>query len=146
MKKSILWVLLCFFVFNSGLIFALDLKSVNKTKTQATNKNNQSMQDLNTKLKKVQNEQGPIVFKTGKADLDVAKCKKTLDTIALIIKGYPLFLVQVEGHTDNVGSAQGNLTLSQKRSQAVVNWLIKTGKVSSKQLKQKVLEIKTHRR
>lgn len=95
------------------------------------------MGQLNASLKAVQNEKGPIVFKVGKADLDVNKCKTTLDTVAAIIKKYPRFLVQVEGHTDNVGKSKTNLTLSQKRAQAVVKWLIKSGKVNTKQLKAK---------
>jgi outer membrane protein OmpA-like peptidoglycan-associated protein len=81
-------------------------------------------EELTKKLKSVQNEKGPIVFKTGKADLDAAKCERTLKSIDGIIKQYPGFKVQIEGHTDNKGNAAANLTLSQKRAEAVVSWLI----------------------
>lgn len=95
------------------------------------------MKQMNASLKAVQNQVGPIVFVTGKADLDVEKCKKTLDTVAGIVKKYPRFLVTVEGHTDNVGNKKANLTLSQKRAEAVVAWLAKSGSVDAKQLKAK---------
>src|SRR5258708_5691342 len=82
-----------------------------------------AMQELTKKLKGVQNKYGPIVFKTGKADLDAKKCERTLKSIDGIIKQYPGFLVQIEGHTDNVGDSKKNLDLSQKRAEAVVSWL-----------------------
>jgi outer membrane protein OmpA-like peptidoglycan-associated protein len=95
------------------------------------------MKTLNESLKALQNKYGPIVFKTGKAEIDVAKCKTTLENLASLVKKYPRFLVQVEGHTDNVGNKQANLSLSQKRAQAVVAWEIKSGGVPAKQLKAK---------
>lgn len=80
-------------------------------------------EELLKKLKKVQNEKGPIAFKTGSADLDSKKCLNTLKAIDGIIKKYPGFKVQIEGHTDNKGSADANKALSQKRAEAVVAWL-----------------------
>ena len=112
---------------------AVDLKKVKKTNLTET----AEMKQMNASLKAVQNEAGPIVFVTGKAALDVDKCKKTLDTVASIVKKYPRFLVTVEGHTDNVGSKKANKSLSQKRAEAVVEWLIKNGGVEKKQLKAK---------
>jgi outer membrane protein OmpA-like peptidoglycan-associated protein len=79
--------------------------------------------ELTKKLKNVQNEKGPIVFKTGKADVDASKCEKTLKAIDGIIKQYPGFKVQIEGHTDNKGKADVNLKLSQARAEAVIAWL-----------------------
>ena len=35
----------------------------------------------------------------------------------------PNVKLSVEGHTDNVGAAAANQTLSEKRTQAVVSWL-----------------------
>jgi outer membrane protein OmpA-like peptidoglycan-associated protein len=95
------------------------------------------MKSLNESLKALQNKYGPIVFKTGKADLDVEKCKTTLENLAMIVKKYPRFVVTVEGHTDNVGNKKANLTLSQKRAESVVAWEIKNGGVDKKQLKAK---------
>jgi outer membrane protein OmpA-like peptidoglycan-associated protein len=92
---------------------------------------------LTKKLKNVQNEKGPIVFKTGSAEIDVAKSEKTLKAIHEIIMNYPGLMVQVEGHTDNVGNAKSNLALSQKRADAVMNHLIKTYKTEARRLKAK---------
>jgi outer membrane protein OmpA-like peptidoglycan-associated protein len=80
-------------------------------------------EELTKKLKSVQNEKGPIVFVTGKADLDAKKCERTLKAIDGIIKQYPGFKVQIEGHTDNKGKADANKALSQKRAEAVIAWL-----------------------
>jgi len=79
---------------------------------------------LTKKLKAVQNEKGPIVFKTGKAELVAAKCEQTLKSIDGLIKNAPGFKVQIEGHTDNKGKAASNLKLSQARAEAVRQWLI----------------------
>ena len=82
-----------------------------------------AMEELTKKLKSVQNDKGPIVFKNGKADVDASKCEKTLKAIDGIIKQYPGFKVQVEGYTDNKGKAASNLKLSADRAKAVVSWL-----------------------
>jgi len=119
-------------VFSVAVAFALDLKVKDKNLADTA-----EMKQMNVSLKAVQNKYGPIVFVTGKADIDVAKCKTTLNTIVTIIKKYPRFLVTVEGHTDNVGNKKSNLALSQKRAEAVVAWLVKSGGVAAKQLKAK---------
>jgi len=43
------------------------------------------------------------------------------------LRDYPLVNLSVEGHTDNEGSTQFNLELSQKRAAAVKNWLVEKG-------------------
>jgi OOP family OmpA-OmpF porin len=40
---------------------------------------------------------------------------------------YPELVIEVSGHTDSKGNDAANMTLSQTRSQAVVNALIKKG-------------------
>lgn len=127
MKKYFITVIA--FIMSASMAGALDLsKNLGDTA---------EMKALNTSLKAVQNNHGPIVFVTGKADVDVSKCKKTLNVVASIIKKYPRFVVTVEGHTDNVGDKKGNMTLSQKRAEAVMAWLVKSGGVPSKNLKAK---------
>src|SRR5687767_11022045 len=78
-----------------------------------------AMDKLTKELKASQNKYGPIVFVTGKADLNAKKCERTLKAIDGIIKKYPGFKVQIEGHTDNKGKKESNLELSQKRAEAV---------------------------
>jgi len=51
-----------------------------------------------------------------------------LDQVASVLKQHPdIARLAVDGHTDNVGSEKANLTLSQKRAVAVVNWLVEHG-------------------
>ncbi|HOO71777.1 MAG TPA: OmpA family protein [Spirochaetota bacterium] len=114
---------------------ALDMKG--KGSRKAGLATDVALKELTKKLKNVQNEKGPIVFKTGSAEIDVEKSKKTLKAVDEIICNYPGFLVQVEGHTDNVGNAQKNVDLSQKRADAVKNYLIKTLNTPAKRLKSK---------
>ncbi len=55
--------------------------------------------------------------------------KKILDedrTVARL-KGAPDMRVEVAGHTDNIGSAEYNQKLSERRAQAVVDYLVSTG-------------------
>ena len=129
MKKFLVTALVL--IVSATVANALDLKKVNKDTNLS---DTAEMKTMNASLRAVQNEKGPIVFVTGKADLDVAKCRKTLDTLATIVKKYPRFKVQVEGYTDNVGKKESNLKLSQKRAEAVVAWLVKEGQCSEKQL------------
>ncbi len=88
------------------------------------------------KLKKVQNEKGPIKFKTGKAEVDPA-CDRTMTAIAAIMADYPGFHVQVDGHTDNVGNPAANQKLSQDRAEAVVKYLVTKKGVDAKRLSAK---------
>ncbi len=51
-----------------------------------------------------------------------------LDEVADVILSHPEFaLVRVEGHTDDVGSAAYNLSLSDRRARAVVRYLLEKG-------------------
>jgi len=91
-----------------GTALAADLGGMGD---KAGKKLNQGVSDQFTKkLKKAQNEKGPIRFKKGKAEVDPA-CDPTMKYIAKIIKDTPGFHVQVDGHTDNVGSREGNMKL-----------------------------------
>ena len=59
-----------------------------------------------------------ILFETGKSDLK-PESTPTLKAIAAALKGHPDLKVEIQGHTDNVGSAASNMTLSQARAEAV---------------------------
>ena len=50
-----------------------------------------------------------------------------LNAVADVLSKNPDMKLQIEGHTDNIGSAAYNQTLSERRAQAVVNYLIKKG-------------------
>lgn len=51
----------------------------------------------------------------------------TLNDIVALLKAAPNANLEVQGHTDNVGSAKKNMDLSQQRAQAVVDYLVQNG-------------------
>ena len=59
-----------------------------------------------------------ILFATGKADLQ-PESRPVLKEIAATLKQHTDLKILIEGHTDNVGSAPSNLTLSDARAAAV---------------------------
>jgi len=64
-----------------------------------------------------------IYFELNQATIE-PESKPALDNAAKILKDNPTIKVEIQGHTDSVGSAEYNLKLSDKRAQAVVNYLV----------------------
>ncbi|MEK6793678.1 MAG: PQQ-binding-like beta-propeller repeat protein [Spirochaetota bacterium] len=52
---------------------------------------------------------------------------ETLDNIAAQLKRNPKIQLEIQGHTDSVGDAAYNQTLSEKRAKAVMDYLVKNG-------------------
>jgi len=50
-----------------------------------------------------------------------------LDSVARILIRNPSMKLEIQGHTDNRGSAKYNRRLSEKRAQAVMEYLVKKG-------------------
>lgn len=50
-----------------------------------------------------------------------------IDKLVKLMKEYPEIMIEVSGHTDSKGKDEANILLSQARSQAVVNAIIKKG-------------------
>ncbi len=69
--------------------------------------------------------QGEVLFKTGKWDLKAGAMAK-LDQIADALRGKEQPIV-VYGYTDNVGTRDNNMDLSQKRAQSVRDYLVTKG-------------------
>ena len=67
-----------------------------------------------------------IFFDTGKSTLK-AGAKNTLAKIAAQLKGDSDVRVAIEGHTDSVGSDEKNMELSEKRANAVRDYLVNSG-------------------
>lgn len=67
-----------------------------------------------------------IQFKSGSDELNRSSFK-TLNDIGQSMRNFPAVGLQVQGFTDNTGSAETNKTLSSKRAQAVVNYLVNQG-------------------
>jgi OOP family OmpA-OmpF porin len=73
-----------------------------------------------------------VNFEFNKAIL-TGESKPILDQVAAGLSKHPRVRVELQGHTDSVGSAPYNLTLSQHRAEAVRDYLIAQG-VSSAEL------------
>ncbi len=70
---------------------------------------------------------GPVVFEP-----DSDKLSPLSDAVLEVVEDYleanpDVTLLRIEGHTDNDGTPDGNLALSQKRAMAVARWLVGVG-------------------
>ena len=84
----------------------------------------------------VLNKEGHIAlhinFDTGQSTIK-PDSQPVLDEIVALMKNNPALKISVEGHTDNVGDAKKNKTLSAQRAKGVVEALVKQG-VETKRL------------
>jgi outer membrane protein OmpA-like peptidoglycan-associated protein len=74
----------------------------------------------------VLNMPGNVTFRTASADLN-SQFFKVLDGVARVAKKYDKTIIEVAGHTDNVGNANYNMQLSQRRASAVAQYLVSRG-------------------
>ncbi len=69
---------------------------------------------------------GDVLFASGSADLQSGG-HRNLDKLVNFLNQYPERRAQIEGHTDSVGSAEFNQTLSQQRAESVRRYLTEQG-------------------
>lgn len=55
-----------------------------------------------------------------------------LDEVAAVLKSNENWMVRVEGHTDNVGSREKNLQLSEERARACMDYIVNKGVAASR--------------
>lgn len=67
-----------------------------------------------------------VSFNQGSYSL-LSSSHQTLDQVALLMKRYPTYHLNIEGHTDNQGNAQANKQLSQLRAKACLDYLHQQG-------------------
>ena len=67
-----------------------------------------------------------LIFEQGQSTIEPQSFPE-LDEIALMMQENSKIEIQLEGHTDNVGSPDANLKLSQQRVDAVKNYIVKKG-------------------
>ena len=67
-----------------------------------------------------------ITFETGKADI-TPESEVVLQGALKTMQTYSDIIVEISGHTDDVGSASSNQALSQRRADSVRFWLIGKG-------------------
>jgi outer membrane protein OmpA-like peptidoglycan-associated protein len=94
------------------------------------------LQQLNTVLSTRDTARGlianmsDVLFKSGSFEL-LPSARERLAKVSGIVLAYPGLHLQVEGHTDSVGSDEYNQQLSEKRAQAVRDYLVQQGIASS---------------
>ena len=69
---------------------------------------------------------GDILFATNKSDLN-ANSKNSIQQLAAMLKTEPDVLIDIQGHTDSKGSDAINDPLSERRAQAVAQYLVQCG-------------------
>jgi outer membrane protein OmpA-like peptidoglycan-associated protein len=67
-----------------------------------------------------------VYFDTGKSTLKSSSFKALTDLVEVLKLKSNMF-IEIQGHTDNVGSEESNLKLSQDRADAVKNYLVNKG-------------------
>jgi outer membrane protein OmpA-like peptidoglycan-associated protein len=67
-----------------------------------------------------------INFDIGKSTIK-SESKKIVDELYAMLKNNPTLKIQIDGHTDNVGSAVSNKTLSEQRAANVKTALVNKG-------------------
>jgi len=68
------------------------------------------------------NMPGNITFESGSAELN-PNFYRVLNSVNIVLKEYEKTLVEVAGHTDNVGAADYNQKLSERRANSVAQYL-----------------------
>jgi outer membrane protein OmpA-like peptidoglycan-associated protein len=78
------------------------------------------------KVKKFSGVIPGIEFDLGKATIR-PKSKGTLNEAADVLKEFPSLRIQIQGHTDNVGTREKNVKLSGERAESVKQYLVDQG-------------------
>ena len=87
------------------------------------------LKDFNFQAKNVQ-------FNTA-SDVLTSVAITELNKLSKILNEHPTINIMIEGHTDNVGDATRNLNLSQRRADAVRNYLISKGGIAASRMQAK---------
>ena len=67
-----------------------------------------------------------VLFRTGSSDL-APGARERLAKVSGIVLAYPSLHIAIEGHTDSVGSDEYNLSLSERRANAVRDYFVQQG-------------------
>ena len=67
-----------------------------------------------------------LIFANNSAEL-LSSSEPTLQKVLIVLQSFPNIRVELAGHTDNTGSREGNVALSQQRADAVKAWLVSHG-------------------
>lgn len=76
-----------------------------------------------------------LIFAQGKAHIEPESFGE-LDQVVLMMKDNGTMVIQLEGHTDNLGNAKANMDLSEQRVEAVKKYMVSKG-ISKKRIRTK---------
>ncbi|MCK8482859.1 OmpA family protein [Aliiroseovarius sp. S2029] len=93
--------------------------------------NNDRIKIVNTGSELIVTMPQDILFATDSAQVSYA-LQSDLRAVADNLRQYPNSVIEVVGHTDNVGNAEYNLSLSKRRAASVASVLISNGVPSSR--------------
>lgn len=96
----------------------------NKEEQRKLNDARQELKELERRI--ARKDIPPIEFEFNKAVLK-EKSKDTLDLVADLLLRYPNFKLFIAGHTCDIGGDRYNEWLSQKRAEAVKDYLVSVG-------------------
>jgi peptidoglycan-associated lipoprotein len=68
----------------------------------------------------------PVFYRLDEAEIDTAG-QQALNANAELMKKYPTWIVTIEGHSDERGTAEYNLALGERRAMAARNYLVALG-------------------
>ncbi len=117
-----------FNVNRKGYLFYSGNYSLSKNVTDTIFKNDIPLQPLDKDAMIVLNN---VFYETNQFNLKPESIGE-LDKIVQLLKENPTLKIEISGHTDNVGVAKTNLTLSNKRAQSVTKYLVSKGIVANR--------------
>jgi outer membrane protein OmpA-like peptidoglycan-associated protein len=111
------------------------IKSRLDARTREADMAKQQLADLNAQMTErgLMLTLGDMLFDTGRYTIK-PRAKNTLARLAAFLNQYQDRTVLVEGHTDSVGSDDNNMALSQRRADAVKNYLVTQGVAPSRMI------------
>lgn len=117
-----------FNVSRKGYLFYSDNFLLSQRSPDSTYEKNIALQPIEVNASVVLNN---IFFDTNKFDLK-PESQVELDKLVQLLNENPTLKVEISGYTDNVGTPEDNLALSNNRAKAVVNYLISKGIASNR--------------
>lgn len=96
-----------------------------KCPTEAGKPENGGCPEIKKEIVEKVNYAAKRIFFEKNSDKLVVNSYQSLDEVAKILKENPTLLLNIEGHTDDAGVPAYNLSLSQKRANAVKSYLLK---------------------
>lgn len=106
------------------------LSNIEKVSTKGLNRSTTLYLQLELNVEEVTAAKNIVLndinFASGKSVLDT-KSSADLDRLVQFLTDNPSLKLEIQGHTDNVGSLASNNALSQKRANSIVDYLVKKG-------------------